>query len=324
MAKTTGPLLSLEAHGTLSKLLTYSKKRTGSIARSFHKPNKEVTLKQWTQRHIIGLLTAHWQCMTAAEKLVYEGLAKFATSPISGFNYFIKVAQADLYTHHGLCGYWSMNESTGAQVTDYSGNGNHGTLGPTYPSDVPSRVNSITNKFGKALSFDGINDRVKITPAPTNTRSIEFWTFFIGPTSGDYYFFNIGQDAFTDGFLLRVESGNLQGQIRQSNDLTYKFYSAAYAVPNDWEYYAITLDINTHTIKLYKNTALIGTATAWDGTFTAFFNNNMYIGTLYPGQRHFKGLIDEMRTYNRILSLSEIQKHYNLLRLNKKRQPLLS
>ncbi len=131
MAKLQGPLLSAAAHGKIANQVIFSRRKGNNIARGFHMPKKDISLSQWTQRHIIGMLVAHWQCMTDAQRQNYENLAKESGLRISGFNYFLKVAQKDLYTHHGLCGYWSMNEISGDQVLDYSGQGNHGTLGPS-------------------------------------------------------------------------------------------------------------------------------------------------------------------------------------------------
>ena len=54
----------------------------------------------------------------------------------------------------GLVGYWSFNEGKGVTSTDYSGNGNKGTL-------IGMQGNPWVNgKLGKALSFDGSDDYV--------------------------------------------------------------------------------------------------------------------------------------------------------------------
>jgi len=52
------------------------------------------------------------------------------------------------------------------------------------------------------------------------------------------------------------------------------------------------------------------------------FEQPLYYGSLGTGQ-FYNGFIDSGRVYNRALSYNEIKKHYALLRLDKKRQPLL-
>ena len=55
--------------------------------------------------------------------------------------------------HPGLVGWWSFNEGTGTIAGDSSGNGNTGTInGATW----------VDGKYGKALSFNGVNNYVEI------------------------------------------------------------------------------------------------------------------------------------------------------------------
>ena len=59
-------------------------------------------------------------------------------------------AQSD----EGLVAEWHFDEGSGSVVKDISGNGNNGTIyGATW----------VDGKFGKALSFDGMDDYVEIT-----------------------------------------------------------------------------------------------------------------------------------------------------------------
>ena len=175
MVKTKGPLFSLEAHGKLGNVLNYSKKKSGSQVREFHYPKKKVTGAQWTQRHIIGMITARWQTLTDEEKATYVTSGKALSPPITGFNYFVRVAQADLKTHIGLVAYYPMNETTGATVFDASGQGYDGTLKPTYPSNCPGRVPSLSEKYGNALSFDGGDDYVTTGEIFQSTFRDPFW-----------------------------------------------------------------------------------------------------------------------------------------------------
>lgn len=323
MAKLSGPLLSESAHGKLAQILTYSKRRALPIVRDYRIPRKDITLKQWTQRHIIGLLTAQWQCKSAAEKLVYENLAKASGLQIPGFNYFIKVAQHDLYTHHGLCAYWSMNEAAGAQITDYSGNGNHGTLLPTYPTDCPTRIASIQKEYGNALRFDaatkymdGTNgDRLKINDILT----VEFW--LKGAAT---------QSPAWQSILSKSNGGGRGWRINCYDTGPYFYMQIKTSISdNEWGGYLASLDnlwhhqtwvLNTGAYKSYIDGNLIDAGAYGHGDGFDAPDVNFYIkySNITPGFD-----IDELRIYNRELSLAEIKKHYELLRLNKKRQPLL-
>jgi len=320
MVKTTGPLLSINAHGQLAKTLNYSQRKEGNIGRQFHYPHKEPSQKQYTRRTILGLLTAHWQCMTAAQKLVWENATILGDLNISGFNYFIQSAIADLKTHHGLCGYWSFNELTGATAYDYSGNENHGTLMPSFPSDVPSRVDSINTKFGKALSFDGINDYVEgiKTIGISGNAEFSFDAWFKATSVGNYDTIiglgniNIpGQAAALVVMPSRAVGGSFAG--------AQNAHTAADAIVTG-KWYHLVFTKAPGAINLTARVYLNGVHTALSGPATSTPNiTNTYpkIGNLFA---NFHGVIDEARIYNRALSPQEVMKHYELLRRPNRRQ----
>jgi len=323
MAKLTGPLMSESAHGKLGKSLIYSKKQTGNIVRGFHMPGKEPSLKQWTQRHIIGLLTAQWQTMTAAQKLVYENLAITSKLNLSGFNYFIKVAQADLYTHHGLCGYWSMNESTGNQVLDYSGNKNHGTLLPADTSLQPQRVNAMTSSYGKAVSLTTGNNSIRCADSPTlkptgsitieawvNLNNASSWGNIIAKNSNEAYRFRINQTSRTLWLLINDGTINTESGISQIPFGNWTYVSAVFNAPEGKVYFYINNKLDSS-----PNMGKFSIYPAGYYCILGAYNEN--------GAEALLGKLDEVRLYNRALSADEIFKHYNLLRLDKKRQPLL-
>ncbi|MEM5812070.1 MAG: DUF2341 domain-containing protein, partial [Candidatus Aenigmatarchaeota archaeon] len=74
-----------------------------------------------------------------------------------------------IYNETGLISSWHFNEGSGTIALDSSGNNNNGNLvnGPTW----------VNGKFGKALSFDGVNDYVSTTNQFSNpqTFSLVIW-----------------------------------------------------------------------------------------------------------------------------------------------------
>jgi len=84
-----------------------------------------------------------------------------------------------------LVAYWSFNEGNGTIVNDQSGNNNNGTLylgssGNTDPAKAWSPGIS-----GTALSFDGVDDYVRIPSSPSlavgEKATFAFWLFRRGP-----------------------------------------------------------------------------------------------------------------------------------------------
>ena len=93
----------------------------------------------------------------------------------------LHTAQKDLTKYLGLVGYWSFNYNVGDKVLDLSGNENHGILKPSYPGNCSLFKDSLNKKFGKCLSFDGVDDYVdcgslpSLYQTPNNQWTIMAW-----------------------------------------------------------------------------------------------------------------------------------------------------
>jgi hypothetical protein len=97
-----------------------------------------------------------------------------------------------------LRGWWPMNDRSGQTVRDWSGNGNHGTLGSTPAADDndPTWIKGIFN-LGSALRFDG-NDFVRIPDAPElspQRLTVSAWIRKDGPAQRFEYFVAKGADV---------------------------------------------------------------------------------------------------------------------------------
>ena len=146
----------------------------------------------------------------------------------------------------GLVACWHMNEGTGTTTKDATQNGNNGTLvnGPTW----------VDGKFGKCLSFDGVNDYVNCgnngSLNPTDAITIVAWVKY-NSVSGCQeivrkelsYAFGIGWTAKKFRFWI------YNGSWVNSGD------SITSAEVGKWYYVVGTYDKNggTNNLKLYVN-----------------------------------------------------------------------
>ena len=207
----------------------------------------------------------------------------------------------------GLVGYWSLNDGKGDFATDFSGNGNKGTLtgGPTWTN----------GKLGKALSFDGSNDYVDVgssaTLAPPNI-SVSFWT-----TN------NVAPAQF-DGLLAKTAPPTVWSTgwgFFYNSGTEIRFFIEGYGVnvafatiaPMQWNHVVGTWD--GATVRIFVN-GVDGTSDLFSGTMTA--TNPMEIGRIGTDTYNINGLIDEVRIYNRALSTSTVQALYRsgLVKIN--------
>jgi hypothetical protein len=219
----------------------------------------------------------------------------------------------------GLVGWWPFEEGSGTTTRDASGTGNTGTLhhGPTWQPPANCRQ-------GGCLSFDGVDDRVHIldsasldTAFGTLVWTKEAWAFprawvswstiidkMVSPcwshSSGGIW-------AFDAGFAATLGSGE-PGLCNPSGG----YNMVSFRPPlNVWHHVVVVAD--GARLHLYVNAVHKGSVVITAHTRATVRPNDapVIIGrrTVADGP-NFNGSIDEVRTYNRVLSAPEIAAIY--------------
>ena len=194
----------------------------------------------------------------------------------------------------GLIAYYPFNGNAG----DSSGNGNHGTVINTlsYTSDHSLRPNSALNLGSGRITT---NTRV-FNFLQTDIFSISFWVMIDDNSSG--------------GRLLSTENpeGNFRIASYGNGSYAFQFGGQPYlydTIPlNKWYY--ITYVYSNRSISFYKNGVL--KTTAINSTVEVLnYGTPFTIGAKAASAYDtWKGKIDELRIYNRVLSSDEIQYLY--------------
>jgi len=194
---------------------------------------------------------------------------------------------------------YHFDEGTGTTAYDSVGSA-HGTInGATW----------TTGKFGYALSFDGSDDYVSVSSFPSGSYSqltVEAWIYprdkegkqvLINEQSGDTLWMNFD----TNG------SDKLDIYLGDTTNKGYHSSNTAIA-RNTWSHVAFTYNDTTDELKLYINGQLDRTITT-SGMLN--FDSSIVLGRRdYENLEFFKGLIDEVAFYNRVLSAEEIRARY--------------
>jgi hypothetical protein len=200
-------------------------------------------------------------------------------------------------------------------ANDESGHNNDGTVnGATLTSDRFGKANS-------AYNFDGTNDEITFDP---DSLLLDSYTYSIwinvkaNPSSGNIYSYLTIGGNITDQFLALSNNASAGSGIF-STGLGYSSYFASGSTPNRyWDsilpdtnmWYHIVLTRSSSTLKFYVNGSLK------DSRPTSAPSPS-YLGTLNGvvgsrgGLQYFKGKLDDIRIYKRILSLSEIENLYD-------------
>ncbi|MFN3827124.1 MAG: LamG-like jellyroll fold domain-containing protein [Micavibrio sp.] len=203
----------------------------------------------------------------------------------------------------GLVGYWKFDASSGTAVADSSGNGNHGTM-----INMDGGTDWVTGRFGNGLDFDGVDDYVNVNAAASindlTTRTVCAWVYPRAGGTGTYKHITYKYDSSGQTGWDMYYSGSAQSQggvgyIEPSGQVTN----------NQWQHFCVTSDgVNLEGYKNGVNTTPGGNDGGWGSAGSdAAYNLIIGGGTGSDAGDPFYGIIDELRIYNRVLTLEEIQ-----------------
>jgi hypothetical protein len=226
---------------------------------------------------------------------LYEKGTKFGLEPLD-------------YGDNSLVGYWPLDEGTGSTAQDMSGKGHVGTWNGTMPNGsyyAPGKVGSYEGAFTNTNSdYISIPDASDLDPATAFTATA--WVNFTAPTGWNTVFGKESWAAGTGWSLINSDATKWS--------LIYYKGSGPYLMSGNntlgvWHFASI---VNANgSAKLYIDGALTTSGAI------PISNNTL---NLYIGARHnndgtgstdmWNGFIDDVRMYNRALSLAEIQALY--------------
>ena len=203
----------------------------------------------------------------------------------------------------GLVGAYNFEEASGTTVVDASGMGNKGTI---------SGAARITQgRFGKALSFDGVDDWVTVNDSAsldlTTGMTLEAWVY---PTVDMTQWATVILKEQPGGALYELYANSDQSQPLTSVTVGRRYRvlpGGPWLLANTWTHLAATYDGTTQ--RLYVNGTQVAQR-AQTGPIEVSSDPLRLGGNGIWGD-FFKGHIDEVRVYERALSAAEINADLN-------------
>ena len=233
-----------------------------------------------------------------------SNVGQVPTTDQSGVAYLTKsLSLAD------LVGWWHFD----GNAIDSSGKSNDGF--------VHGGAQFVDGKFGKALSFDGIDDYVDCgddaSLRPSDGITVEAWVNY-----GQFFEDSAGHAAICEGYYYG-DTGFMLYQATGSPYNRVSYYVIATDVGNpigqsstllstgNWYYLAMVYNGSSVTLYVngvYDSSVATTGPISWAGTI-----RNLYIGSTYTTSgAKFTGIIDEVRICNRALTDTEIAYNYSL------------
>jgi hypothetical protein len=199
----------------------------------------------------------------------------------------------------GLVAAFSFNEGGGTTINDASGNSNTGT--------ISGASRTALGRFGSALSFDGVNDWVTINSSSsmnlTASMTLEAWVYPAVAPSG--WRSVIGKEqpgGLAYSLYASSESSNRPATVVSVGGSNRILRGGSQLVAGSWIHLAATYDGATQ--RLYVNGSQVASRPQ-SGSIQTSAGPVRLGGNAVSGE-FFRGLIDEVRIYNRALTQAEI------------------
>ena len=231
---------------------------------------------------------------------------------IIGLGVAIPVAARTVVIEDGLIGYWSFDKDTvkGKTVADIWGD---------QDAEIIGDLQIVAGKFGEAVQLGGgagarvqMTDDIKKAKLPTEEMTVELWAWdeqFI--EWGGYVVAVQDNGAFEKGWLLgtrwKAFSFALSSEDADDGDGLLTYLNAANSSEmNKWYHVVGTYD--SKEMKIYVNGKLEGTSGVQSGPINYPDRIFFSIGAYKDDNEDFvhKGMLDEVRLYDRALSEKEI------------------
>ncbi len=203
--------------------------------------------------------------------------------------------------------YWDLNEKTGLTAIDKSGTGINGTL--------EGGAKWTSGKFGSAIYFDGVDDRVNMGDVTTfdsqTGLSVSLWTKI--STLATARRLVSKWTAAQSTFMISLDDTNSDELIMAVSDGThYDVFSTTNAdlVANRWYHIEMTWTDTTRAI--YVNGVSMALTTTLNQAITGTNNSTEPLQIGDSGETTpFNGFIDEVKIYNYARSQGLVAYDYN-------------
>lgn len=250
-------------------------------------------------------LTESSSSAAAASSIASVASSSSSSSIASSSSSSVAASSSSSSVISGLVAHWQFEEGAGTTTADTSGNNYTATLtnSPAWSTTVP--ITNFTNT--RAISFDGMNDYISAPDIDVTHMTLSAWVKANAGTSG--FVMTKGFNGSVLPYSLNVGGNASPYQLDGVGFFPgYAWISSgiiATSIRGDGLYHHIAGTYDGVSLKYYVDGVLKNTSA--QGYWNMPQNNNTIdIGAYRTDGAYFSGLIDDVRIYDRALTLAEI------------------
>jgi hypothetical protein len=212
-----------------------------------------------------------------------------------------------------LVRYYPLNESSGSTAYDHSGNESHGTINAG-TLDQQSVVGSRGLKCTESSEYVALPWYFDSTRSQSLT--VNLWFKRTSITTSDHRRI-VSHDA-SEYYRMAIDNGNIEWYGRESGSSGQNIFSPNSVPVGEWVMWTGIIDSDIGELRLYKNGERVAATSGAYGTWGSgttrygFFMDGSEASS-FDGTRnndYARGVLSEVRYYNRTLTPSEIQYLY--------------
>lgn len=241
-----------------------------------------------------GVITGIGPLVTYTPNTGYLGADSFTYQAVDNTGRTSNIATVTLTISGGLIVYLPFDSAVSTKAPDLSGNGFNGTF------KNMAATNFVAGKVGNALTFDGQNDSVEIADKALlrlgNQHTLAAW---IKPDNTNNFRQIMGKGVYS--YNMAVRFGKI-AYVLNDGATTTSWDSVSRISTGTWTHVACTYD--GVYARIYLNGRLDKQA-AYSQT-PAQLTDSLQIGAGGGASYYFKGLMDDLRIYQRALSAEEV------------------
>ena len=196
---------------------------------------------------------------------------------------------------------WHLNEGVGSNIIDESGNMSIGTIdGATW----------VTGQYGSAISFDGVDDYIRIPDPDGNLDFSGNYTieFYVKMEEIQVRVIMVKYDGERSFVILMNANGSLSIANGDGSNSCFLTTSTQLQI-DSWYHIAIVKNIYCEEVSIYINGEVDTQTSCLVGDQTT--NTDLYLGSYLATGNYFEGALDEIRILNRALSPGEISANFS-------------